>query len=61
MAGRWKCLINRHTPDRREIAFDFAGMASHCRSCGAPIRRLRHKVWVRDPQAVPERHGASPR
>ena len=65
MPVRWKCMFNRHEPDRARVSFEFTAMSSRCIRCGAPIRRVRHKLWVREPGAAdrsaPERRSASPR
>lgn len=39
------CLINRHSPDRRQVVWDGSHYTGHCRHCGAPIWRKSHNNW----------------
>ena len=45
MINRLLCLFNRHQPDRNRVKWDGLDYLATCRSCGKPIRRIRHKLW----------------
>ena len=45
MFGRILCLFNRHRPKRDRISWDGLAYVSHCRHCGATIRRRPRGGW----------------
>lgn len=47
MLARLACLLNRHRPQRDKVRREHLTYTGQCRHCGAPIVRLRHKLWVR--------------
>ena len=54
MFNRLLCLFNRHRPDRNRVKWDGKDYIATCRSCGRPIRRIRHKQWQACQQAPNE-------
>jgi len=40
-----RCFIGRHEPNRRKVKWNGVTYVSHCRHCGMPIERHRHKDW----------------
>ena len=39
------CMLGRHEPQRRDVRWDGRTYVGHCKHCGAPIERIRHRRW----------------
>ncbi|MEM7779494.1 MAG: hypothetical protein AAF697_03770 [Pseudomonadota bacterium] len=43
------CLLGRHEPQRREVEWNGSTYVGHCKHCGKPIQRIKHRSWRERP------------
>lgn len=52
LISKLSCMINRHRPDRRKVAWTGKHFSGKCRYCGQVITRKSHRKWRIDHAAM---------